>query len=68
MPSTAISRVSILIFPALDPRYIDSGGPQQKTPFPNNFCTAIEVRLPLHYIETAVILLLHACSFIQKPV
>jgi hypothetical protein len=33
---------TILIQPATDPRYIASGRPQQKTPFPNNSSVVIE--------------------------
>jgi hypothetical protein len=42
---------------ALDPRYIASGRPQQKTPFPNNSSVFIEVCLLRRCIETAVLLL-----------
>jgi hypothetical protein len=52
---------SILILPALDPRYIASGRPQQKTTFPNNSSVVIEVRLLHRCIETVVLLLLSSC-------
>jgi hypothetical protein len=39
-------------------RYIALGRPQQKTLFPNNSSIVIEVCLPRHRIETAVLLLL----------
>jgi hypothetical protein len=48
---------------ALDPPYIASGRTQQKTPFPNNSSIVIEVCLPRHCIEMAVLLLLRARSF-----
>jgi hypothetical protein len=54
---------SVLIQPALHPRYIASGRPQQKSRFPNSPSIVIEVCLPRSCIETAVLLLLRACSF-----
>jgi hypothetical protein len=44
------------------------GQTQQKTPFPNNSSIVIEVCLCHHCIETAVLLLLYACSFLREPV
>jgi hypothetical protein len=66
---TAISTDSVNCISQLawDPRYIAWGRPQQKTLFPNNSSIVIEVCLPFHCIETAVLLLLHACSFPQEP-
>jgi hypothetical protein len=52
----------------LDPRYIASGRPQPKTSFRNNSSVVTEVCLPRHCGETAVLLLLGACSFPQEPV
>jgi hypothetical protein len=43
-------------------RYIASGRPPQKTPFPNNSSVVIEVCLPRRCIETEVIRLLLAYS------
>jgi hypothetical protein len=45
-----------------------SGPPQRKTPFPNNSCIVREVCLPRRCIETALLLLLRACSFPREPV
>jgi hypothetical protein len=39
----------------LDPRYIASGRPQQKTSFRNNSSIVIEVRLPRRCVEMAVL-------------
>jgi hypothetical protein len=49
--------------PALDPRYIDSGRPQQKTPFPYNSSIITEVCLPRRFIKTSVLILLRGYSF-----
>jgi hypothetical protein len=51
-----------------NPCHIASGRPQQKTPFPNNSCIVIEVCLPRRCTQTAVLLLLLACSFPREPV
>jgi hypothetical protein len=48
--------------------YIASVRPQQKTPFPSNSPIVIEVCLPRHCIETAVLLWLLAYSFPREPV
>jgi hypothetical protein len=48
---------------SLNSCYIAWERPQKKTAFPNNSSIVIEVCLPRLCIETAVILLLHACSF-----
>jgi hypothetical protein len=45
-----------------------SGQTQQKTPFHNNSSIVTEVCLPRRCIETAVLLLLCACSFPREPV
>jgi hypothetical protein len=58
---------SIVILLALDPRYIDSGRPQQKTPLPNN-SSVIEVCLPCPCREMEILLLFHACSFPMEAV
>jgi hypothetical protein len=54
---------SIIFSAAWDLRYTASGRPQQKTPFPNNSSTIIEVCLPRRYKEAVVLLLLRSCSF-----
>jgi hypothetical protein len=59
---------SIFIQPALDPRYITSGRPPQKTPFPNNSSIIIEARLSRHGIEIVVLLFLCACLFPRESV
>jgi hypothetical protein len=51
---------------ALDPRYIDSGGPQQKTPFPNKYYIVTEVfNSPLHKKGSSYIV---ACKFISAVI
>jgi hypothetical protein len=50
--SQSSSTPSILILLALDPRYIASGRPQKKTPFPNNSSIVIEMCLPFRCTET----------------
>jgi hypothetical protein len=51
-----------LIQPALNPRYIASGSPQQKTPFPNNSSIVTEVfTSPLHQNGSSIV----ACVFIS---
>jgi hypothetical protein len=54
----------ILSQPALEPR----GGSNRKHGFSNNSSIVIEMRLPRRCIETAVFLLLRACSFPQERV
>jgi hypothetical protein len=51
-----------------DPRYIASGRPQKKSPFPNNSSIVIEMCLHHCCIETVVLLLLRVCSFPREPV
>jgi hypothetical protein len=53
---------------ALISRYIASGRPQQKTPFPNNSPIVTELIFSCRCIDTAVIRLLIAHSFPRKIV
>jgi hypothetical protein len=53
---------------AWDTRYIASGRPPQKTPFPNNSSIVIKVCLLRCCTETVVLLLLRPCSFPREPI